>query len=423
MRFPVVNLLSSPGKNRIVPRKTSHEATAAQSRHFLPERKFMSLYSDFNLPSMRVDLVGSLLRPQAVKAAFVAFGEGKITEAQLKETLDQAIREVVAKQVAHNLPIVVDGEFRRTSFMESFSVVAGVEEWQAGVKSYHEVLKRADRDETVTHKGRDPILLNRKRVTQTLKLMRNSLLDDFRFTQSLTEQPVKVTLIGPDRIQQCYDAEASRAVYSNTAEFLRDVVTVEHEMIEQLSQAGCRYIGIDAPGYTAYVDPNSVAAMRSRGEDPMEVMERSIQADNEIIAGFADAIFGIHICRGNRQSMWHREGHYDAIAEKLFAGLQHQRLLLEYDTERAGSFEPLRFVPKGKIAVLGLITTKVGRVESVDELWRRIDEAARYLSLEQLAISPQCGFASSLRGNLLTEDEQFRKLDVMLEVARRVWDA
>ena len=383
----------------------------------------MSLYSDFNLPSMRVDLVGSLLRPQAVKAAFVAFGEGKITEAQLKETLDQAIREVVAKQVAHNLPIVVDGEFRRTSFMESFSVVAGVEEWQAGVKSYHEVLKRADRDETVTHKGRDPILLNRKRVTQTLKLMRNSLLDDFRFTQSLTEQPVKVTLIGPDRIQQCYDAEASRAVYSNTAEFLRDVVTVEHEMIEQLSQAGCRYIGIDAPGYTAYVDPNSVAAMRSRGEDPMEVMERSIQADNEIIAGFADAIFGIHICRGNRQSMWHREGHYDAIAEKLFAGLQHQRLLLEYDTERAGSFEPLRFVPKGKIAVLGLITTKVGRVESVDELWRRIDEAARYLSLEQLAISPQCGFASSLRGNLLTEDEQFRKLDVMLEVARRVWDA
>jgi len=383
----------------------------------------MSIHPNIDLRSMRVDLVGSLLRPQSVKDAFIAFGEGRTNEAQLKQTQDQAIREVVAKQVGHNLPIVVDGEFRRTSFMESFSVVAGVEEWQAGVKTYHELLKRMERDESVTHKGEDPILLNRKQVTQKLKLMRNSLLDDFRFTQSLTEQPVKVTLIGPDRIQQCYDAEASRAVYSNTAEFLRDVVTVEHEMIEQLSQAGCRYIGIDAPGYTAYVDPNSVAAMRSRGEDPMEVMERSMQADNEIIAGFADAIFGIHICRGNRQSMWHREGHYDAIAEKLFAGLQHQRLLLEYDTERAGSFEPLRFVPKGKIAVLGLITTKVGRVESVDELWRRIDEAARYLSLEQLAISPQCGFASSLRGNLLTEDEQFRKLDVMLEVARRVWDA
>ena len=396
---------------------------AAQSRHLLPEGKFMSVHSNVNLESMRVDLVGSLLRPQSVKDAFVAFGDGKITETQLKEAQDQAIRDVIAKQVGHNLPIVVDGEFRRTSFMESFSVVAGVEEWQAGVKTYHELLKRMERDESVTHKGQDPILLNRKRVTQRLKLVRNSLLDDFQFTQSLTNQPVKVTLIGPDRIQQCYDAEASRAVYSNTAEFLRDVVTVEHEMIEQLSQAGCRYIGIDAPGYTAYVDPDSVAAMRSRGDDPMEVIERSINADNEIIAGISQTIFGIHICRGNRQSLWHREGHYDAIAEKLFAGLQHQRLLLEYDTERAGSFEPLRFVPKDKIAVLGLITTKVGRVETVDELRRRIDEAARYLSLEQLAISPQCGFASSLRGNLLTEDEQFRKLDVMLEVARKVWNA
>lgn len=382
----------------------------------------MSLHSNVNLPSMRVDLVGSLLRPQSVKAVFVAFGEGKITEAQLKETLDQAIREVVAKQVGHNLPIVVDGEFRRTSFMESFSVVAGVEEWQAGVKTYHEILKRMERDESVTHKGQDPILLNRKRVTQKLKLVRNSLLDDFRFTQSLTERPVKVTLIGPDRIQQCYDAEASRAVYPNTAEFLRDVVIVERQIIAQLSQTGCRYIGIDAPGYTAYVDPDSLAVIRSRGEDPMEIMERSINSDNEIIAGFPETIFGIHICRGNRQSMWHREGHYDAIAEKLFAGLQHQRLLLEYDTERAGSFEPLRFVPKGKIAVLGLITTKVGRVETVDELRRRIDEAAHYLPLEQLAISPQCGFASSLRGNLLSEDEQFRKLEVMLEVARKVWN-
>jgi 5-methyltetrahydropteroyltriglutamate--homocysteine methyltransferase len=161
--------------------------------------------------------------------------------------------------------------------------------------------------------------------------------------------------------------------------------------------------------------------MGARGEDPMSNLERSIKADNEVIAKFPGITFGIHICRGNRQSMWHREGHYDAIAEKLFTGLNHQRLLLEYDTERAGNFEPLRFVPKGKIAGLGLITTKVGRVESVDELRRRIDEAARYLPLEQLAISPQCGFASSIRGNLLTEEEQFRKLDVMLETAAKVW--
>jgi 5-methyltetrahydropteroyltriglutamate--homocysteine methyltransferase len=374
-----------------------------------------------DLKTLRVDQVGSLLRPERLKDAFAAYGEGKIGEADLKQAQDEAIRDAVAKQTAHDLPIIVDGEFRRTSFMESFSVVAGVEEWQAGVKTYHETLKRPDSGESVTHKGQDPILLNRKRVTQKLKLVRNTLLDDYRFTQCLTDQPVKVSLIGPDRIQQCYDSAASRSVYAGPDEFLRDVVAVEREIIKQLVTAGCRYVGIDAPGYTAYVDSDSLAAMRSRGEDPQVVLDRSIKADNEVIADFPTVCFGIHICRGNRQSMWHREGRYDAIAEQLFTGLRHQRLLLEYDTERAGGFEPLRFVPKGKIAVLGLITTKVGRVESVDELRRRIDQASRYLALEQLAISPQCGFASSIRGNLLTEDEQFRKLDVMLETARKVW--
>lgn len=381
----------------------------------------MNPASSIDLQSMRVDLVGSLLRPQSVKDAFERYGAGRSSEAELKKAQDEAIRAVVAKQAAHNLPIIVDGEFRRTSFMESFAVVAGVEEWQAGVKSYHEVLKRSESDESSTHKGQDPILLNRKRVTEKLKLLRNSLLDDFRFAQGLTDRPVKVTLIGPDRIQQCFDSAASRSVYASTDEFLRDVVAVEREMVGQLAQAGCRYVGIDGPGYTAYVDPDSLAAMRARGEDPKATMERSIHADNQVIAECPDITFGIHICRGNRQSMWHREGHYDAIAEKLFNGLKHQRLLLEYDTDRAGGFEPLRFVPKDKIAVLGLITTKVGRMESVDELRRRIDDASRYLPLEQLALSPQCGFASSLRGNLVTEDEQFRKLDVMLETALKVW--
>jgi 5-methyltetrahydropteroyltriglutamate--homocysteine methyltransferase len=365
--------------------------------------------------------VGSLLRPQRLKDAFVEYGEGKINEKDLRHAQDESIREVVAKQVAHDLPIVVDGEFRRTSFMESFSVVVGVEEWQAGVKTYHQILAREDTGASTSHKGQDPILLNRKRVTGRLRLVRNTLLEDFHFAQNLTDRPVKVTLISVDRISQCYDHENSHSVYLTVEEFLADVVAVERQMISQLHQAGCRYVGIDGPGYTAYVDPDSLAAMGARGEDPMSNLERSIKADNEVIAKFPEITFGIHICRGNRQSMWHREGHYDAIAERLFTELNHQRLLLEYDTERAGSFEPLRFVPKGKIAVLGLITTKVGRVESVDELRHRIDEAARYLSLEQLAISPQCGFASSIRGNLLTEEEQFRKLDVILETAGKVW--
>ena len=381
----------------------------------------MASPATLNLKTMRVDQIGSLLRPQRLKDAFAKYGQGEINEEALRQAQDDAIRDVIAKQVARNLPVVVNGEFRRTSFMESFAVVAGVEEWQAGVKTYHQILARKDTNEATSHKGQDPILLNRKRVTAKLKLLRNGLLDDFRFAKGLTDRTVKVTLISADRITQCFDSENSKSVYPSVDEFLADVVAVERQIIAQLAGAICRYVGIDGPGYTAYVDPDSLAAMRARGEDPMANMARSIKADNEVIANFPAVSFGIHICRGNRQSMWHREGTYDAIAEKLFNGLDHQRLLLEYDTERAGSFEALRFMPKDKIAVLGLITTKVGRVESIDELRRRIDEAARYLPLEQLAISPQCGFASSIGGNLLTEDEQFRKLDVMIETAAKVW--
>jgi 5-methyltetrahydropteroyltriglutamate--homocysteine methyltransferase len=374
-----------------------------------------------DLNFLRVDLVGSMLRPQVLKNAFARYGRGEIDEEEFRSAQDEAICDLISKELTHDLPIIVDGEFRRSSFMESFAEVEGVEEWQTGVKTYHEILARAATDDAASQRGQDPILLNRKRVTRTLRLVRNQLLEDYRFACLRTERPVKITLISADRIQQCFDADASRTVYTGTEAFLRDVIAVERQMIGQLAEAGCRYVGIDGPGYTAYVDGPSIAAMQARGEEPMATMERSIRADNETIADFPGVTFGIHICRGNRQSMWHREGHYDPIAERLFNGLEHQRLLLEYDTERAGSFEPLRFVPKGKVAVLGLITTKMPRLETVDELRRRIDEAARYLPVEQLALSPQCGFASSLRGNLLSEDDQFRKLDVMLETAAKVW--
>jgi 5-methyltetrahydropteroyltriglutamate--homocysteine methyltransferase len=374
-----------------------------------------------DLKMLRVDQVGSLLRPDKLKDAFARCGRGETSEDELRAIQDDAIREVVAKQQAHRLPVITDGEFRRTNFMESFSVVAGVEEWQTGVKTYHHVLARRETTGGRTEKGQDPILLNRKRVTQRLTLVRNRPLEEFRFAQSLTDRPIKVTLIGPDRITQCFDGENSRDVYATTDGFVSDVVAVERRIIAELAEAGCRYVGIDAPGYTAYVDAPSIAAMRSRGEDPDKAMARSIDADNQVIADFPGLTFGLHMCRGNRQSMWHREGSYDAIAERLFNGLKHQRLLLEYDTERAGSFDALRFVPKDKTVVLGLITTKTGRVETVDEVRRRLDDAARYIPIDRLALSPQCGFASSIMGNLLTEDEQFRKLDVMLETAAQVW--
>jgi 5-methyltetrahydropteroyltriglutamate--homocysteine methyltransferase len=233
---------------------------------------------------------------------------------------------------------------------------------------------------------------------------------------------VKVTLIGPDRIAQRFAYEDSLDIYpGGMNEFLDDVVRIQREMIAQLSSAGCRYVHIDAPGYTAYVDDEATQSMRKRGEDPNENIERSIRADNAVVRDFPEITFGIHLCRGNSRSQWHRRGGYDSIAERLFNELAHQRFLLEYDDERSGGFEPLRFVPKGKTVVLGLITTKHGKVESVDELQRRIADATTYIPLEQLALSPQCGFASGIAGNILTEDEQWRKVEVMMETVMKVW--
>jgi 5-methyltetrahydropteroyltriglutamate--homocysteine methyltransferase len=217
--------------------------------------------------------------------------------------------------------------------------------------------------------------------------------------------------------------DLERSVYLDRDEFLADVVRIQREMVGELVAAGCDYVQIDEPSYTGYVDPATLERMRARGEDPMENLERAIAADNAVIAGLeGKATFGLHVCRGNRASMWHREGTYDAIAERVFGALKYDRLLLEYDTDRAGSFEPLRHVPEGRIAVLGLITTKTGTLETVDELRRRIDAAARFLPLEQLALSPQCGFASGIAGNVLSEEEQWRKLERMLETARQVWN-
>jgi 5-methyltetrahydropteroyltriglutamate--homocysteine methyltransferase len=202
-------------------------------------------------------------------------------------------------------------------------------------------------------------------------------------------------------------------------------------MISELVAAGCRYIHIDAPGFTAYVDQISLDRMRSRGEDPDQNLDRAIKAENAVIEGFDDVTFGLHICRGNPRGVdpvtgkvmpqWHREGHYDAIAERLFSGLKHQRLLLEYDSDRAGGFDPLRFIRKGTVAVLGLVTTKSATLESVDELKRRIDDAARRLPIDQLALSPQCGFSSGVGAVQIGEDEQWRKLERIMETARAVW--
>ncbi len=378
------------------------------------------------LARIRTDVVGSLLRPAPLKDARRRYDQGKIGADDLRRIEDEAIRQAVRLQEQVGLDVVTDGEFRRLNFQDSFG--ASVTGFDVGgvknIKLYEARVVGATplrRWEIPDEDAKGTAVVQRRPVIERLHLAKNDPLEEYRFVSRVARKPAKVTLIGPDRICQRFDYERSTAVYANIDDFVADVVRIEREIVRGLVDAGCRYVQIDAPGYTAYVDPPSLAAMRRRGEDPLENFARSLRADNELLRGFEGVTFGIHLCRGNQRSMWHREGSYDPIAERLFTELGHDRFLLEYDSPRAGSFEPLRFVPKGKVVVLGLITTKVPELEPIEGLRRRIDEASRYVPIEQLAISPQCGFASDVVGNLLSEDDQKRKLELVVETARKVW--
>ena len=377
-----------------------------------------------SLSNIRTDVVGSLLRPAHLKQAYAQRDEGKISEEELHRIEDGAIRDAVRLQESLGLDVITDGEYRRLNFQDSFAAsVSGFDARAVGL-AFMESLSREGKPLQrwdPYHVADGAAILQRRPVSQKLRLVRNLPLEEYSFVSGVARQPAKVTLVGPDRIVQRFDYQNSKSVYWSNEDFVTDVVRIEREMIRSLIDAGCRYVQIDAPSYTAYVDAPSLDEMTQRGEDPMKNLMRSIQADNEILRLFEGVTFGIHLCRGNQRSMWHREGSYDAIAEKLFTELRHDRLLLEYDSPRAGTFEPLRFVPKGKIVVLGLVSTKVPEIEKVDDLKRRIESACKYIPLEQLAISPQCGFASDVVGNLISEDDQKRKLEVVVETARQVW--
>jgi 5-methyltetrahydropteroyltriglutamate--homocysteine methyltransferase len=378
-----------------------------------------------DLAKIRTDVVGSLLRPAVVKEARVAFDDGKITAEALRAIEDNAIREAVRLQQDAGLDVVTDGEMRRLNFQDSFG--ASVEGYDAGrstLKVYEQRVEGSAPGQRwdiaqMHHAG--TAVSHRRPAKTRLKLAHNIPLEEYRFVSKVAKRPAKVSLIGPDRISQRFDYESSTAVYRDMDSFVADVVAIERQIVTSLVETGCRYVHIDAPGFTAYVDEPTMAQMRARGEDPMRNFARSLKAEAAVIADYPGVTFGIHLCRGNQRSMWHREGTYDAIAERLFNELPHDRFLLEYDTPRAGSFEPLRLVPKGKVVVLGLVSTKVPELETVEALKRRIGEANKYIPLDQLAVSPQCGFASDVVGNLLGPDEQKRKLEVVVETARQVW--
>ncbi len=383
-----------------------------------------------DLKRIRVDQVGSLCSPLLLQEVFGRYKPGAATSQELSEAQDKAISASVAKQTTLGLPVVTDGELRRRNFQESFGLsVAGFDQ-AAEDKSMDHVttcpMARAEQDFSAA----GPAIVTRRKVVERLRLVRNVPLDEYQITSKLTKTPVKVSVLSPDRISQRFDWEHSTAVYPDMDAFLADVVAITRQMIRQLVDAGCSYIQIDAPGYTAYADTVSLERMRSRGEDPDRNLERSIAADNAVIEGFPGVTFGIHLCKGNARTIdpatdkvvpqWHREGNYDAIAERVFSQLKHHRFLLEYDDERSGGFEPLRHIPKGTMAVVGLITTKRPDVESAEFLKRRLDEASKHISLDQLAISPQCGFGG-LDHIVIPEEEQWRKFERMMEIATEVW--
>ena len=382
----------------------------------------------YDLKAIRTDHTGALRRPEWLNDLYERSGEGKASPEEVKAGQERAVSEVIEKQEAVGLPVVSDGEFCRIGgFQESFGGAV------TGFDSEPYVYRRRAAQATASasaNPGEAPrrietglsgpgtAIYNRLPARERLQLVRNLIAEEYVRASKVANVPVKVTLIGPDRISQRFEYENSRDVYADMDAFLEDVIAIERQMIAEAVEAGCRYIQIDEPGYTAYVDPPLQKQMRERGEDPDANLERSIRAGNAVIAGFPDVTFGVHICRGNSGGRggagWHREGTYDAIAERLFAQLNFDRFLLEYDSDQAGSFEALRHFPKGKTAVLGLISNH-GEVETPGYLHSRLQEASRFIDLDQVALCPRCGFGSA------DEETQWGKFAVMQQVAGEVW--
>jgi methionine synthase II (cobalamin-independent) len=360
---------------------------------------------------LRAEQVGSLLRPPDLLAARSAFADGRIDLTALRSREDAAIRQAVARQRDAGVDVYVDGEMRRASWLtEMADAVDGFEadsillEWHGpggGV-------------EKTTAK----IVGNRLRKRRMLTEHELPLL------KAIGAVPFKITLPAPSNfVPTGFKPGVTDRHYKDRDELLGDLVAIVRDEVRWLVSEGVTYLQLDAPFYSHYLDPQHRAAIRQAGGDPDADFEAAVAGDNAALADVAETgvTLAVHVCRGNSRSRWYTEGGYDAIAEKLFARLDVNRFLLEYDTERSGSFEPLRLVPRGKDVVLGLVTTKEPGLEDQDDLRRRIDEASRYVPLEHLALSPQCGFASIAAGNLLSMDEQWRKLELVSRTARAVW--
>jgi 5-methyltetrahydropteroyltriglutamate--homocysteine methyltransferase len=352
--------------------------------------------------------VGSLLRPSSLLQARVDFSAGRLDRAGLCGEEDRAILDALSRQRMCGVDVFSDGELRRASFITVF-----IDAMEGFVKTEPE----AQRWRGGTGKEPPPPSASFA-VASRLRARGRIAGVESAFLRRHSPNPYKVTLPSPALFRSAHRAGISEGVYATPDDLVADAASILADEAAQLAAEGVPYIQVDSPSYSGWIEPGS----RPVDQTPAG-LDAAIAADNLVLdaARKGGAVTAVHICRGNSMGRWLVDGGYDPIAERLFTRLRCDRLLLEYDSPRAGDFRPLRFVPPTTLAVLGLITTKTGTLESRDELLRRIDQASRILPLEQLAISPQCGFASSLRGNPVTEDEQWRKLELVASLAREVW--
>ncbi len=363
----------------------------------------------------RADQVGSFLRPSEL---LEARQNPAISREQLTAIEDRYILDVLAQQKKIGFKVFTDGELRRTGFMGDFY------ESVEGLNPQYE-LDRAWKGAAVGVTAASGVGAPGGAVVAKLRQTKRLTKHEVDFLKQHAPGDIKMTLPTANQFPAiAYKKGVSERAYPTYSDFLWDIVPIMKAEIRALVDDGIKYIQIDAPRYSYYIDPKWRQFVKDEmGVDPETALDEAIRVDNACIEGLnrQGVTLAMHLCRGNNRSQWYAEGGYDLIAEKLFNQLNVDRFLLEYESERAGTFEALRFVPRSKSIVLGLISSKLPELESPDHLRRRIDEASRYVALENLAVSPQCGFASTMEGNLLTEDDQWRKLQLVVDTARRVW--
>ena len=361
-------------------------------------------------PPFRADHVGSLLRTGPLKQARARRERGEIDAAALKAVEDREIEKVIKRQEDIGLKAVTDGEFRRTSW--SYDFIGGL----PGVAV-------VPGERKIKFEGANPksVIV---RVTGKLgTFSTHPMIEHFRFLAAHTRVTPKMTIPSPSALHFRYGRDAvPEAIYPDMADFYRDLGQTYAQAVRAFADAGCRYLQLDEVNFTYLCDPKLRAQVAGRGDDPDRLPEIYARMINAAIADIPpDMAITMHLCRGNFQSTFVASGGYEPVADILFNTINVHGYFMEYDSDRAGGFEPLRLVPKGKTVVLGLVTSKSGRLESKDEIKRRIDQAAKYVPLEQLCLSPQCGFASTEEGNILAEDEQWAKLKLIVDIAEEVW--